>query len=1393
MSRRSIVSLIRALIALVILGVLLAIGMSQQAKEPTLQEAPLNNDFVKELQQRQQQMPAQYKTPSGHMLGYLPEPIDRSYLTAENAFAPGALKSAQSLPSTYDMRTVNKVTPVKNQGPAGTCWAFASMGSLESNVLPDETADYSENNLKNNSGFSYDPNSGGGNSSMSTAYFARWAGPLSETDDPYNPNTKVSPTGKPVQKHLQQVIFVPGRTNSLDNNTIKQALMTYGAIYTSIYWTDSAYKSSTASYCFTGTNGSNHAVTIVGWNDGYSRSNFATPPAGDGAFIMRNSWGSSWGQGGYFYISYYDSRVGGGNTVFSGSESASNYAHIYQYDTLGNCSNYGYGSNTGWFANIFTASGNESLTAVSMYSATGAAPYTISVYLTPTNGPLGTTPVLTQNGTMDTAGYHTVTLSSPVALTQGQHFSVVVKLTTPGYNYPIPTEYPIGGYSDKATAAAGVSYVSWNGTTWKDATVATSNMNVCVKAFTTAGSSAGAQPDVQIRKHSTATYLGGNIYNVDDDQTLNATTANGHAAVYDVKVQNDGGSTDNIVLSCSSPGSGWSVKCFDALTGSTEVTSAMCGSGWTRSLPSDGTAEFRIEVTPGDGVAANATDALTITATSGTDGAKGDAVIATTTAVPAVSVVTLTPSAASPQLANTAITLTATPTGGNVLEYKYLVGKAATWTSIGTYTTAKSCIWTPTTAGAYQVKVWAREVGSTSDYEVASTPFDYTITASLTGVSLAASPASPRPANVPITLTATTTGGTTVQYQYQKSTNSGGSWTTLKAYSSDTTYQWTPTAPGSYLLQVIAREQGQTATFTKSIPYTITPALSAVTLAVSPASAQPINTLVKLTATATGGASLQYQFETSTDGTTWTPLALYAAANSANWRPTAANTYQLRVRVRDGNSGEPVNSATASYTITAAPPTSVTLTTALVSPQPINTAITLTAKKTGGTNVEYKFDVSKDAGATWSALRAYSSEPTYAWTPTIASAYQVQVTAREQGLTTFVTKKISYTITPVLSVVQLAMSPAAAQPTNATITLTGTPTGGANLQYQFQVSKDGTNWTTVRAYAITRTALWKPTAAGTYTVRVQAREGSSGEPVTSMPITEIITPLPPSAVTLTADLVSPRPINTAVVLTAKKTGGTNVEYKYEASTDNGLTWSSLHDYGSESYITWTPSTAGSYLLRVTAREHNLATGVAGTLKYTVTPVLSAVRLTTSLASAQPLNTPITLTGVATGGANVQFLFQTSRDGTTWTPIGVYSAVKTTTWRPTAAGAYQLRVLAREGSSGEPVTAPTVAYTITPAPPTAVILTASPLSPRPVSTVITLMARKTGGTNVEYEFKVSANYGATWTTLSAFATGATCSWTPTIAGSYLLQVSAREQGLTNATATGKLTFSVTARN
>ena len=424
--------------------------------------------------------------------GFVPTVLDMGYLSNLNDNLTQGV--GDELPSSFDLRESGAVTGVKDQGSYGNCWAFAALGSLESWVKKSEGVelDFSENHLANRHGWN-SKFGGGGNAQMAEGYLLRWAGPVAESEDPY-PASGASPSGT-VLRHAQRVRWIPGRTGYLDNDGIKSALMAWGALMADYYHANGYYNAKKASYYFnagTSFRMSNHSVLLVGWDDGYSRKNFSPEPPGDGAFIARNSWGSGWGDGGYFRVSYYDESFAWGPLYsFSSAEPADNFDGVYQHDPLGMVGAIGYGGPSAWGANIFTATNASKVAAAGFYAMTPRTTYTLKVYTgcaagQPTSGTLAAE----QSGTVDAAGYATVPIS-PVSVSAGQRFSVVVQLTTPGYAYPLAVEYAVAGYTPGATAGAGESFLSANGSSWNDFTKrVNSTANFCCKAYVKAGTAA---------------------------------------------------------------------------------------------------------------------------------------------------------------------------------------------------------------------------------------------------------------------------------------------------------------------------------------------------------------------------------------------------------------------------------------------------------------------------------------------------------------------------------------------------------------------------------------------------------------------------------------------------------------------------------------------------------------------------------------------------------------------------------------------------------------------------------------------------------------------------------------------------------------------------------------
>ncbi len=455
---------------LLCLSAAISSAASDSSALPSL--APINPEFTA-WQSKAATFNLELRDAEGHTLGLIPSPIDRSHLLTRTRALTAQL---EGLPPSYDLRTYGYVTPVKDQGSCGSCWAFGSYGSLESWLLMNtaETWDFSENHLKNYHGFDWGP-CAGGNADISTAYLVRWSGPVSEADDPYHDYDDRPSPGGPCRKYLEGALWF------FTASDIKNALMTYGGIYVTMYWNSAYYNPSEYTYYYNGS-GSNHAITLVGWDD----NKVVTGAPGDGAWLVKNSWGTDWGDSGYFWISYYDSVAVKYAVAFCDAVSTESYATNYQYDPLGWITSAGYDTTTAWAANIFTATADEQLTAVGLYAVDDVTSYIIYIYDnfdgSAFSGLLGSV-----SGTLTNSGYYTIPLTSPINLTVCNDFSIVVKLTTPGYNYPIPVEMDIAGYSSGATAGPGQSYVSSTGTTFTDLTSYSGfeNTNICIRGLTT--------------------------------------------------------------------------------------------------------------------------------------------------------------------------------------------------------------------------------------------------------------------------------------------------------------------------------------------------------------------------------------------------------------------------------------------------------------------------------------------------------------------------------------------------------------------------------------------------------------------------------------------------------------------------------------------------------------------------------------------------------------------------------------------------------------------------------------------------------------------------------------------------------------------------------------------
>ena len=387
-------------------------------------------------------------------------------------------------PASYDYRKIGKVTAVKNQASLGTCWAFASISALESTLLPGGIYDFSEDHMTYHHGYNIAPD-GGGEAAMAMAYLAAWKGPVYGEKDPYGDG--YSPDGLEADFHVQEMQII----ESKNFDEIKKSIFLYGGVQSSLYMTTSdlngndsmAYNSENSSYCYIGMEKPNHDIVIVGWDDYYPASNFSVEPGGNGAFICQNSWGSSFGENGFFYVSYYDSNIGVKNLVYTKVEEKDNYDNIYQSDLCGWIGQLGYGREEAYFANVYTAVNDETLKAVGFYATGANTQYSVYFVDTFEGTASFSDKVQIASGTLNNAGYYTIPVDE-YNLAAGNKYAVVVKISTPNSVHPIAIEYNDGNLTSTVDIADGEGYISFNASQW-ERVEETQNCNICLKMYTT--------------------------------------------------------------------------------------------------------------------------------------------------------------------------------------------------------------------------------------------------------------------------------------------------------------------------------------------------------------------------------------------------------------------------------------------------------------------------------------------------------------------------------------------------------------------------------------------------------------------------------------------------------------------------------------------------------------------------------------------------------------------------------------------------------------------------------------------------------------------------------------------------------------------------------------------
>lgn len=403
----------------------------------------------------------------------------------------------------FSLLDYGKVSKAHDQEKTNMCWTFATTSTIESSLLIEQNKevdlsekhiDYStiytlDDGTKNPFGYYSKTKDVGGNYYLSGAYLSAGRGPILETKLPWSTSSssKSNTLNQKSDYYVNEIDYISSK--SCDANTIlaiKKNLTEYGAMGAQIYAETPTYVSNDKlSYYYNGNNTINHALTIVGWDDDYSASNFKTTPKGNGAWLTKDTYptiftGNSTIPAGYHYVSYYDTNI------------CTNLMSAYKVETTSFDNKYtnnihGFSGNIATtdassiiFKNIYTKQNNasEKLSKVNIFTGYPGDKY--EIYYSDVDD--YSKAVKIGEGTATKEGYTSINISKNISITS-EKFYIYLKYTTAytevdnGKTYYV---FPVESFASSSTAEdkwyyvankpSGVSYYSIDSTSWIDTT-----------------------------------------------------------------------------------------------------------------------------------------------------------------------------------------------------------------------------------------------------------------------------------------------------------------------------------------------------------------------------------------------------------------------------------------------------------------------------------------------------------------------------------------------------------------------------------------------------------------------------------------------------------------------------------------------------------------------------------------------------------------------------------------------------------------------------------------------------------------------------------------------------------------------------------------------------------
>lgn len=438
-----------------------AMPMTSSAASVKIQGEPSSKDIAMSSISLSSPRFSMMKTPEGGKLTASPQ-------ISSISAAAGKKYAGKEFPAAYDMRDVKGVTSVKDQKSYGTCWAFSALASAETSILKSNPrADLSEMHTAYYAYYGDDqiPTEAetvgdilltGGTCHAAANLMSQWIGPVNELRVPYGRmfffenEERVANMKNVCDYHLKNAYmfgYNKERTNVAEvNNIIKSFVHDGLAVDISFHSDDMLYYSyeHNSARSIRKPRFANHSVVIVGWDDNFPKENFAVPADNDGAWLVKNSWGTDSYDRGYMWISYDDMSLCEFSVFELDDVDEYNYnAHHDTFVPIQSMSAQEEGVNgPSYAANVFYTPETIQAEAVNIHFPQSETEYEITIYteLTDVSIPTSGKASSTTKGVQSIPGTVTIELDENVVIKDGDYYSVVVRLYSEESPYVLPIE-----------------------------------------------------------------------------------------------------------------------------------------------------------------------------------------------------------------------------------------------------------------------------------------------------------------------------------------------------------------------------------------------------------------------------------------------------------------------------------------------------------------------------------------------------------------------------------------------------------------------------------------------------------------------------------------------------------------------------------------------------------------------------------------------------------------------------------------------------------------------------------------------------------------------------------------------------------------------------------------